>query len=194
MSYQDLLRALREEAEAEIARIREDGRRAVGAVLDEARAEAEAERARALDAARAEIAAEARHAAERAADAAARAELVEQQRLLGELRARAAARLPSLGAAPALFDEIAPELPEGPLTVRVAPAEAAALRAHLTQAHQNLLTRAALVEDPAVVAGVTVEAGRLVLDNSLPARLARLWPRAASELARALFRGGDGAL
>ncbi len=57
MSYQDLLRALREEAEAEIARIREDGRRAVGSVLDEARAEAEAERARALDAARAEIAA-----------------------------------------------------------------------------------------------------------------------------------------
>ena len=184
MSYLELVQALRDEVAAEIRRIEEQAAEGARRLLDEARQQAESERARAI--AEAQQAAQVGH--RRAlADATAehaQAELLDRERLVANLRGQVAARLPALRVADRMLEELRSEIPAGPIEVHVAAADA----------RLAVPPAARVVVDDAVVAGVIVCAGPVILDNSLPSRLERLWPHIAPQVAALLFGESHGAL
>jgi V/A-type H+/Na+-transporting ATPase subunit E len=182
MSYLDLVQALEAEVTAEIRRIEETAQADVRATIEGARAEAEHDRRHALAEAAKDYALAHTRALAAAAAKRARAELLERERLLDVLRGAVAARLPELRLAQPLLDELLPEI-SGPAEIVVAPAES----------KLTVPSGARIVED-ARISGVLVRMGRVVLDNTLPSRLERLWPHVAPRAARVLFGAGDGAL
>lgn len=196
MGYQELLQALEDEVDRQIR---------------ELRAEASLERQRLLQATGLELLArreaalgqEARRLDEESARALARARLEQERAILGEMRLRmdelqreAAARLaavsdPELLAR--LFEELAPELGEGPVELRVSEGDAERLRTHLGRHHAGLLARARVEGDGAVRGGVLASlGGRQLLDNTLPSRLRNAWQLLEAEIAAMLFGDGRG--
>lgn len=182
MSYLDLVHALEAEVTAEIRCIEESADASVRSTLDQARVQAERDREQAVAAAKVECARTHTRALAEAAAGQTRAELRERERLLESLRAAIAKRLPEVRLAQPLLDELLPEMAE-PAEVVVAPADAKLV----------LPPGARLTLDPSV-SGVLVRMGAVVLDNTLPSRLERLWPRVAPRAARVLFGEADGAV
>ncbi len=82
-----------------------------------------------------------------------------------------------------LLDEAWEYLPPGPVTIRCQPT--------LVESVQRLVAARGtvnVVSDPTIVAGVRMESptGRLTIDNTLDARLDRMWRAIAAELVRGL--------
>lgn len=198
MGYADLLRALeqevREEARALAERSRQERERILG---DTARASASA-REDALARLRLELAASRLRTVTAAEREREREVLVRQRRLLEDLRGEVASRLAAAGGVELsvrLLDEALAEAGAGALIVEVDPGEEDAVREHLVRHHPAAATRAALHSAPAPRGGVRLEvAERMVLDNTLPARLARAWPLLEGQAVALLFGGGDAAL
>ncbi len=104
------------------------------------------------------------------------------------LRALAAAGTPDLDAR--LLAEVLPEAGDGPLEVVVDPGAEDAARAALAAISQDASSRSKVRAAPARRGGVEVIAGRRVLDDTLPSRLARAWPEIEAELAAILTGEG----
>lgn len=197
MAYDALLRVVEEEAAREVERIRASAGRERERILEEARVAVAAVRDAVV--ARERAADEARRRAAREARALARERmlLVERGRALEALHQEAQARLvPAPGTVDAALDarllsELAPELPEGPLLVEVDPGAVAAAREALARIAPGAAERATFRAAESARGGVLVEAGRLVLDDTLPARLERAWPALEPELVKLLL-GEDG--
>jgi vacuolar-type H+-ATPase subunit E/Vma4 len=195
VGYRELLQALDEEVAREVQAIRDAAAEECRQLMDAARAGSLAKREQALQEERLRL-------GEAAARAVAKARLEQQHALLGEMRARldelgaeAEARLASVGHGDVdarLFDEVVPELGEGPLELCVAPGREEPLRRHLEKSHPALLARARIAGRPEVRGGVLVSLdGRALLDNTLPSRLRAAWQLLEPELAGFLF--GDAA-
>jgi len=198
VGYPELLRALEEEVRAQARALRESAQADRERVLEEARRAGAAARERALAEARDAVAnRRARREARAARDLDLRL-LAEKHRLLDGLAAAARDRLaeragPDLTAR--LLDEALAEAGPGPIAAVVDPGEEEAARSHLARSHPEVAARAVVRAAPARRGGAAVEVGdRVVLDNSLPARLAKAWPALRGELALLLFGGDDGAL
>lgn len=198
MGYAELLRALdqevREEARALAERSRQERERILG---DAARAAASA-REEALARLRAELAVARFRKVTSAEREREREVLAEQRRLLEDLRGEVAARLAAAGGVELslrLLDEVLAEAGAEALLIEVDPGEEEAVRAHLARRHPAAATRAALRAAPAPRGGVRVEvAERMILDNTLPARLARAWPILEGQAVGLLFGEDHAAL
>jgi V/A-type H+-transporting ATPase subunit E len=193
VGYGELLRVLEEEASREVREIREAADRERERIVAEARSAAGAARQALLERERA--AAEGRRAAALAAAALERDRtlLVRRRALLDALGAEVASRLPAPagpGVLARLLPEVLAEAGEGPFQLRVDPGEEEACREILSRLHPELSGRAEIRAAPAPRGGVELLAGRRVLDDTLPARLARAWPALEPELAAILFEGG----
>lgn len=207
MGYDEVLRALSDEVRRQIADLAEAARRDAARIADEAQGERERTRAEALARAAAEREARAARARERARLEEERAVLVEKRRLLEEVAAAVRAELrAATGALVArLVDEVA-ALASGARRAEliVDPgAEEAARRA--LERHAALAAVTTVRAATAARGGVElILDGRVVLDDTLEARLEALWPAIEPRVAAALFgdtdsRGGsegdgDGAL
>ncbi len=198
MAYAELLRALeqevREEARALAERSRQERERAIG---DAERAAVSA-REDALAGLRAELA-EARLRRATAGEREQEREILDwQRRLLEDLRAEVASRLADargLELTLRLLDEALAEAGPGAILVEVDPGEEEAVREHMVQRHPAAAARAAFRCAPAPRGGIRLEvAERTVLDNTLPARLARAWTVLEGRAAELLFGGENGAL
>jgi vacuolar-type H+-ATPase subunit E/Vma4 len=178
MSLDALLRHLEDEAERNAARLREEAESRAADIV--ARAEAEAARARTLHLER--VAAEHRTESERrvaAARADARAGLLEvRARVLDRIFDQAAAVLDRLPVA--RYEDVVGRLAtgaarylEGESAVLRAPADATATVREAVRGESGLT-----VEPVVMPAGVTARTkdGRVVVDNTMPAVLARLKP------------------
>jgi len=190
VAYDALLRVVEEEAAHEVERLREGARREAERIVREARAAAARAREALVAREAADGEARARAARERLALGRDRALLAERRRLLSAVEAEVRARLPGAGG-PALearlLAELVPELPDGPLEVEVDPGAAESARAALLRLAPGAAARATFREAAAPRGGVRVRGGRLVLDDTLPARLERAWPALELELSRLLF-------
>jgi vacuolar-type H+-ATPase subunit E/Vma4 len=174
MGYAELVRVLGAEVRREKAAIAEEAVRERQRLLDEARRELEAARARALAKAEAELADRRRRAADAARVERRRTLLVEQRRILDELAEEALRRLAAQGD-PGLRERLIGEL-----------------RAEL-DAEAGGGAHAEIVASPA--GGVEARVGdRLILDNTMPSRLAKLWPLVEARIAAVLFGAEDGAV
>jgi len=186
-----LLRILREEAAREARELRAGAGREAARIAAEATSAAEAA-ARALRERDAEaLEARRRAAGEALAAERSRALLEEQRRILDALRAEVERRLPAPAGtevAGRLVAELARELSAGPFILVVDPGEEAAVRAALDAALPGAAARAEIRTAPAARGGVLAIQGGRVLDDTLPARLARAWPLLEAELAAFLFR------
>ena len=194
MGYRELLEVLGEEAAREAREVRAAGEREAARIVAEARAAAEAARG-ALDAReRAEAAARRRAATEALALERDRAALAAERQVLDELRAEAARRLPAPagpGVLARLLPEVLSEVGDGPFELVVDPGEEGAARELLARGWSDLAGRAAIRAAAAPRGGVALLQDRRVLDDTLPARLERAWPRLEPELAVELFGGGQ---
>jgi vacuolar-type H+-ATPase subunit E/Vma4 len=196
VGYQELLQALEEE---------------VGRQIRELRAEASQERDRLLQATAAELAArreaalaqERRRLNEESARAVSRARLEQERAILAEMRLRLAelqreaeARLATVNdpdLLSRLVEELAPELGEGPVELRVAEGDAEPLRAHLGSHHPALLARTSIKASGDVRGGLVASlGGRQILDNTLPSRLRNAWQLLETEISARLFGDGRG--
>jgi V/A-type H+/Na+-transporting ATPase subunit E len=193
MGYGGLIRVLGEEAAREAREVR---RRAVEE-RDRILAEARTASTAALEAllARERIEAEARRREALASVALERERtlLVERRRLLDALRSEAEEALTAAAdddALARLVGEVVTAAPPGHFTLVVDPGDVERVRSSLQAAYPEALARAELAEAPARRGGVELRAGRLVLDDTLPARLARAWPRLEPALVRQLFGEG----
>ena len=72
-----------------------------------------------------------------------------------------------------LVGEVVAAAPSGRFTLVVDPGDIDRVRSALRASHPEALARAELAEAPRRRGGVELRAGRLVLDDSLPSRLAR---------------------
>ena len=196
MAYDALLRVVEEEAAREVERIRDSARHERERILAEARAAVAAAREALVVRERAAAEARRRAAHESRALARDRALLVGRREVLDALREEARARLvPRAGQGDAALDErllaeLAPELPDGPFVVEVDPGAVEAACAALERVAPGAAARATVRAAAAPRGGVWVEAGRLVLDDTLPARLDRAWRALEPELARLLLGEG----
>ena len=174
------------DADAEVRRIAAAGEtdaaaiRAAGAARDAAQVRARvAVRAAELQAHRAQEVAHARRAAQ-AAELTARAAFID--RVIGEVAALLSGALddtpPAVEALGRLIDEAWPYLPPGPAVVRCPAHSVAAVRA-LVAARGT--PDVAVVADAGITGGVRVESNgaRVVIDNTLERRLARMRPALA---------------
>jgi V/A-type H+/Na+-transporting ATPase subunit E len=194
VGYAELLRVIGEEAAREAEAIRAAGVREAARI----RAEAGAAAGAAADAlrarARAQLAERARLDREAGARDRERALLVVRRRALDLLRAEAIRALATAGG-PALdarlLAELRPEIGPGPVEVVVDPGAEEACRAAIERLDPALAARTRVRAAPAPRGGIEVIVGRLVLDDTLPARLDRAWPDVEAGLAAILF--GDGA-
>jgi V/A-type H+-transporting ATPase subunit E len=189
VGYPELLRVIEDEADREARELRAAAEREAARVLAEARRAAEADREAVVGRARAEAERAVREAEERHALARDRGLLVERRKLLEGLRSEVATALraatsPQLDAA--LLAELLPDVGPGPLEVIVDPGAEDAARRALAALDAGVSARATVRAAPAARGGVTVVSGRLVLDDTFPARLARLWPDLEPELAGVL--------
>jgi V/A-type H+-transporting ATPase subunit E len=193
VGYPELLRVLADEAAHEAEELRAAAERERARILAEARAAAQVAR-RTIEVEEHE-AAEARRrtaldglAAERD-----RALLVERRRLLDAAQDAARARLRSSAGAvldARLLAELLPEVGDGAIEVIVDPGAEEGARAALAALAPAVAVRARVIAASAARGGVEVIAGRRVLDDTLPARLARAWGVLEHELAALLFREG----
>ncbi|BDG06095.1 V-type ATP synthase subunit E family protein [Anaeromyxobacter oryzae] len=190
MGYPELLRVIGEEAAREAEEIRAAGAREAERIRAEARAAAGAASAALLARARAEAAARARLAAEARARERERQLLAVRRRALEALHSDAIAALAGAGT-PAidarLLAEALAEAGAGPVEVVVDPGAEPACRAALERLDPARAAAATVRAAPVARGGVEVVAGRLVLDDTLPSRLARAWPDLEAELAAMLF-------
>ena len=198
MGYPELLRALEEEVRAQARALRESAQAERERVLEEARRAGAAARKRALAEERTAVAARrARREARTSRELELRL-LAEKHRLLDGLAAAARDHLADLagpGLTARLLDEALAEAGPGPLTVVVDGGEEEAVRSHLARSHPEVATRAAVRAAATRGGGASVEVGeRVVLDNTLPARLSRALPVLRGELALLLFGRDNGAL
>ncbi len=193
MGYPELLRVLEDEAAREGREVRAAAEGEAARILAEARAAASASRDGLVARARAEADARRRAATESAALDRERALLVERRALLDALREEIVRRLPAQGSPELdarLLAELLPESGEGAFEVIVDPgADAAARRAieRLAPAQASLAT---VRPSAAARGGVELVAGRRVLDDTLPSRLAHAWPELEAELAAILLGEG----
>jgi V/A-type H+-transporting ATPase subunit E len=193
VGYPELLRVIEEEAGREERDLRAAAEREAARVLAEAREAARSGCEALLARARADAARVLREAEERHGLARERGLLVERRQLLEALaaevgRALPAAASPALDAA--LLAEVLPDAGAGPLEVIVDPGAEEAARRALAALDPAAAARATVRAAAAPRGGVAVIAGRLVLDDTLPARLARLWPDLEPELAALLEEAG----
>lgn len=191
--YPELLRVIEAEAEREARALRDAAERERVRILDEARAAASAAHAALLDRTRRECADRQRLAGDALAQARARARLVACRDELDALRDAAAGALrdaagPALDAR--LLAELLPEAGDGPLEIEVDPGAEGACRATLERLDPAVAARSVIRAAPARRGGVSLVAGRRVLDDTVPARLERLWQEAEAELAGILFGEG----
>jgi len=190
MGYAELLRVIEEEAAREVREVRSAGEREAARILAEARAAAEAARDALLGRVRAEEAARARAAQEALARERERALLVARRGHLDALRAEAEGALAAAGGPELdgrLLAELILEAGTGPIELEVDPGAEEACRAALARLAPEAAAQARVVAAPARRGGVRLVAGRRVLDDTLPARLARAWPEVEGELAALLF-------
>jgi V/A-type H+-transporting ATPase subunit E len=193
VGYPELLRVIEDEADREEREVRAAAEREAARVISEARRAADAAREAAVARARAEAERVVREAEERHALARERGLLVERRRLLEALRAEVtgalcAASSPALDAA--LLAEVLPDAGPGPLEVIVDPGAEDAARRSLAALDPAAAARTTVRPAGTARGGVAVVSGRLVLDDTLPARLDRLWPDLEPELAGILEGAG----
>jgi vacuolar-type H+-ATPase subunit E/Vma4 len=192
VGYPELLRVLEEEAAREAGELRAAAEREGERIVAAARAAARAAREALVERERAAADARRRAALEALALERDRALLIERRRLLDGLRAEIERRLADAGTPELdarLLAEVLPEAGDGPLELTVDPGSedaAQAALAALTRRASGTSVRAA----PARRGGVLVVAGRRVLDDTLPARLARAWPDLEPELDALLLGEG----
>jgi vacuolar-type H+-ATPase subunit E/Vma4 len=194
MALEHLLAALERDAAAEAERLLAAARAEAAAIRAAAEERVAQRRAAALGARAAELRGRAERALGEARRGGRRLELEARQRLLGRVAAAARARLPAAMAAPeyraALPAALAAALAcagEAAVVIRCPVALVAAVRDALPQG-----AGAAVEADAGVRAGYTLATadGVLTVDDTLDARLERLWPRLApGVLARVEERG-----
>jgi V/A-type H+-transporting ATPase subunit E len=190
VGYDDLIRVLGEEAAREAREIRRRAAEERDRILAEARSASTGAREALLARERKEAEARRRTALARVALERERTLLGERRRLLEALRAEARGALAGAldeAALARLVDEVVSAAPPGPFTLVVDPGERGRVQAILAASHPEALERAAWAEAPARRGGVELRSGRLVLDDTLPSRLARAWPRLEPALGRLLF-------
>lgn len=192
MGYHELLKALEDEVERQIRRIEADANETCQRLDAKIHRQLAARREEALAAEARRLDDEAQRAVSRARFEQARALLAEQRRLLADLRQEAERRLPALdeaALAARLVDDLAPELGDGPVELRVSPGREAAFADALSRRHQELARRAIVTGVEGLGGGVVaaLDEGRQLLDNSLPSRLDKAWQQLEGELAAALF-------
>jgi len=195
VGYGDLLRALESEVREQSAALREEARREAERVAEEGRLLSARARAEALARAAEEGGAALERARARGALAEERRLLAEKRRVLAEVRAEAASRL-AAASTPALtcrlLDEALADDDGGALVAVVDPGHGEAARDHARRRHPDAAARLTVEEAAAPRGGVELRVGAgLVVDDTLPARLARAWPALEVELAPLLFGGGD---
>ena len=193
MGYPELLRVIEEEAGREGRDARAAAERKAAQILEEARAAASAARDATIARARADAERLVREAEERHGLERERVLLVERRRALEAVKAEAleAARqagTPALDAA--LLPEVLAGAVPGALEVIVDPGAEEAARAALARLDPALVARATVRAAGERRGGVAVIAGRLLLDDTLPARVERLWPELEPEVAALLERSG----
>lgn len=193
MAYPQLLRVIEEEAGREERALRAAAEREAALVLEEARAAARALREEVTARASADAARTVREEEERHALARERGLLALRRRSLERLHAETVAALrerasPALDRA--LLAELLPEVGPGPLEVIVDPGAEEDARRALAALDPAAAARAAVTAAEAPRGGVVVVTGRIVLDDTLPARLERLWPDLEPELAALLEEAG----
>jgi vacuolar-type H+-ATPase subunit E/Vma4 len=196
VGYGDLLRALEDEVREQARALREEARREGERIAEEGRRLSARAREEALGRVAQETAASLLRARVRAALIEERALLVEKRRLLEEVRAETSARLGRASSAPLtcrLLDEALADDEGGALVAVVDPGHAEAARTHARARHPDAADRLVVEEAPSVRGGVELRVGaHLVVDDTLPSRLARAWPALEVELASVLFGGTDG--
>jgi V/A-type H+/Na+-transporting ATPase subunit E len=193
VGYPELLRVLAAEAAREAEEVRASAERERERIVAAARAAVEEARNGILAREEADARARRRAAAEALAVERERAFLQERRRLLAEARAEVARRLdrhagPALDAR--LLAEVVPDAGEGRFDVVVDPGAEDAARAALEAIDHAAAARATIRAAEARRGGVEIVAGRLVLDDTLPARLERAWSALEPELAARLFEEG----
>lgn len=196
MGYRELLQALEDEVGRQIRERRAEASRERERLLDTTRQELTAAREKALDAERRRLEDESARALSRARMELEHAILAEARRQMAEILRQAEVRLPAMNDAEVLarlVDEVVPELDVGPVEFRVGVGQEEHLRAHLSQRHPGVLSRATIIGSPTVRGGVEVSlGGRQILDNTLPSRLQNAWQLFEPEIVALLFGGGHG--
>jgi V/A-type H+-transporting ATPase subunit E len=190
VGYPELLRVLEEEASREAREVRAAAERERDRIVAEARAAAQEAREAVLARERAEADARRRAALETLALERERALLSERRRLLDDLRDEIERRLAAAGSPELdarLLAEVLPETGGGPVEVVVDPGAEEAARGALRALAAGLAPRATVRSADRRRGGIEVFAGRRVLDDTLPSRLARAWPELEAELAALLF-------
>lgn len=192
MGYHELLKALEDEVERQIRQIGADADETCRRLDAKVHRELAARRDAALGAEARRLDEEAGRAVSRARFEQARALLSEERRLLAEVRQEAEHRLRALDQAALalrLVEEIAPELGEGAVELRVSAGQECAVAHALAEGHPSLARRVTVTPIEGLGGGViaVLDGGRQLLDNSLPSRLERAWQEMEGELADALF-------
>lgn len=195
MGYHELLRALEDEVERQIRQIEADADEACRRLDAKVHRDLAARRDAALAAEARRLDDEAQRAVGRARFEQARTLLAEQRRLLAGLRQEAERRLASLddaALAARLVDDIAPELGDRPVELRVDRGREAAFVDALSRRHPELARRAIVTGVEGLGGGVVaaLDEGRQLLDNSLRSRLEKAWQQLEGELAAELFGEG----
>jgi vacuolar-type H+-ATPase subunit E/Vma4 len=194
VAYGDLLRALQDEVRDQCRALEEEARREAARIAEEGRGLAAAAREEALALAASEGDSLREKARLRSALEEGRAVLVEQHRVLEEVREAARERLASRstpGLTCSLLSEVIPDDDGSALVVTCDPGHAGACRDWLLRRHPEAAARATVIECPSPRGGVELAVGDgLIVDDTLPSRLARAWPGLGAELGRLLF-GGD---
>lgn len=190
--YPELLRVIEAEAEREAREARDAAERERARILEEARAGLEALRSALLERTRRACADRERLAREGIARTRERERLLAVRAQLDALRAAALAELPAR-AGPELdariLAELLPEAGDGPLELEVDPGAEEACRAVLARLDPAAASRTRIRAAAVRRGGIVLTTGRRVLDDTLPARLERLWPELEPELAGFLFAG-----
>lgn len=190
MGYGDLLRVLAEEAEREAREVRAAAGREAARIVEEARAATGAARDALLARAVADAGTAARAGREALGRERERVSLRARRDELAALRREAEPALAGAGGPDLdarLLAALLPEVGDAPFEVEVDPGAGAACRDALARLDPAAAARATVREAPAARGGVRVRVGRRTLDDTLPARLERLWPEAEAELAAMLF-------
>jgi V/A-type H+-transporting ATPase subunit E len=189
VGYPELLRVLGEEAAREAGALRAAALREHDAIVADALAQAGAARDALLARARAEAEGLRRARLESLALERDRVLLLERRQLLDDLREEVGRRLAQAGSPELdarLLAEVLPEAGDDVLEVVVDPGAEEAARTSLGAMAPAAAARATVRAAAERRGGVVVVAGRLVLDDTLSARLERAWPDLEAELSALL--------
>jgi vacuolar-type H+-ATPase subunit E/Vma4 len=195
VAYGDLLRALEHEVRDQCRAVEEEARLEAARIMEEGRRLSAAAREEALARAGAQAEAMREKARRRAAQEGDRAALVEAHRLLTDVLERsrgalAARSTPALTCA--MLEEVLADDDGAPLSLTCDPGHAGACRDWMARHRPEAASRTSLTERPGPVGGVVLAIGdALVVDDTLPARLARAWPGLQIPVGRLLLGEGD---